>query len=532
MGTRFYLLNNLEVSSGTLPNSSTSISATTPSQIGDSGNIRRALSIIGVNDPDISVSISTAANQNAQPSLIVRFVSDPIKAQTFSNQTISIHIAAQEGAAASNFLVTPSIAIWRPSTGSLVGRISDLTTSSSEPGTSETALSFTIASTTQQTSIDQDVLIFEIWRDSTTQSMSTSYSNAINFSGNTVDSTTSNAAYIEFGTTNVVFQPQQYAQTQALISAFVTEGTSIATVGNAGSITLSGLNAHDVIIISIFSPSSILDATYDSISEISVGTFTSNGLTNKHWIHPFHVPLGVSSVTITIPNNSATRLAHAVAYRYANDSTNTTIYRYIPAVGLPVQTTTTGTNPSIGSPPYSKGHELYFGSIGEATATNATPGNGYHALTAVVSGSLSLANEYYEDVVSTQEVNFTNSNSVEWEGQASKLVTVVLNYQLAQAQAQITGAAVVAQIFGQAQTDIKAISLGFGQAQADIKAIISTYGQAQANIKAVIAQFAQAQATIATTEFSFAQANAYIYIPQIARPIADISNTGWLGVVI
>ena len=172
--------------------------------------------------------------------------------------------------------------------------------------------------------------------------------------------------------------------------------------------------------------------------------------------------------------------------------------------------------------------------------------------------------------------------------QVNAWLKVTDNVTFAQAQARIVATyKVVAQsnadirqtytIFAQAQAHIKVLgTTGYAQSQADIKQTYSVVAQANAWIKttannvyaqsgawirATYQSYAQSAATIKSTYYGYAQANAsiilsglivyaqaqvqiravgnnyaqalgYIYIPQYARPIADISNNGWIRVVI
>jgi hypothetical protein len=102
-------------------------------------------------------------------------------------------------------------------------------------------------------------------------------------------------------------------------------------------------------------------------------------------------------------------------------------------------------------------------------------------------------------------------------------------YAQANTYIKITG--IVA--FAQAQADIKATYVFYGQAQAWIKNTYRGYAQAQSHIVVRdIRVYAQAGATIRAYSYMYAQALVWIYIPQIARPIADISNDGnWVGTI-
>lgn len=227
MATKLYFRAATSTVAGTLPASNASISATSPSQIGDSGTNRSMNTTKG--SSQTSIAITTAANINAQPSLIGRFVSDRLASQTFALTSvgdISLSIGGSESNAASNFQIRISLATWRPSTGAIVTRIHDLATNATlEPGTTETSLTATnAAGGTSATVADGDVLICEIWRDSTVQANATARTNTIFYDGTTEASTTTNAAFINFPNDTLLFAPQQFVQSQAKINAFGVQG--------------------------------------------------------------------------------------------------------------------------------------------------------------------------------------------------------------------------------------------------------------------------------------------------------------------
>ncbi len=60
----------------------------------------------------------------------------------------------------------------------------------------------------------------------------------------------------------------------------------------------------------------------------------------------------------------------------------------------------------------------------------------------------------------------------------------------------------------------------------------NSFAQAQADIVQVYKVYAQAQADIKQTLIRVGQAQAYIYISQIAVPVSDFSNSGWIRVVL
>lgn len=136
---------------------------------------------------------TTGASNTAQYFPVRRFVSPPLAAQTIPATANSLLL--QAGLQTSNASTSPiffrfgCLAVWRPSTGALVGRLLDKVTTgggassiasmawhqSSAAGLFDTpAAALTIQ--------DNDVLIFEMWV-AVTQSMSTAYTTWVQFDG-------------------------------------------------------------------------------------------------------------------------------------------------------------------------------------------------------------------------------------------------------------------------------------------------------------------------------------------------------------
>lgn len=205
MPTKFYWHDVATSNAGTLPGTGISVSVTTPTQIGSGVNRSMDAAIGGA---QTSRLITTLAQTGTQSAMIARFLSAPIAAQTIASQTITVRLGASEANANSDFLPLAVIAVWRPGTGALVGRIADLVSSgSTEPGTGETAISFQILATNGIVVLDGDVLVFEIWRAANTQVMATAYTNTVFYDGTTEGSTTSNAAHVEFTNNVALYTP-------------------------------------------------------------------------------------------------------------------------------------------------------------------------------------------------------------------------------------------------------------------------------------------------------------------------------------
>src|SRR5947209_3318571 len=100
MVLKFYLHNATTGDTGTLPATTASISGSVPTKIA-SGTNRSMDATIGV--AQTSVALTTNANQVGQPSLIARFCSAPIAAQTIASQAFALHAASSMSSALSAF---------------------------------------------------------------------------------------------------------------------------------------------------------------------------------------------------------------------------------------------------------------------------------------------------------------------------------------------------------------------------------------------------------------------------------------------
>ncbi len=194
---------------GTLPAAGVSVSATSPSQIATGGDTNRiADTTIGASAQTSNV-LTTLANQNAQPSLILRCVSAPIGAQTIAAQLLTFGVGGSDSNTNSNFNIVPILAVWRPSTGSLVGHIWDgvggggggMVVGANSTTQVWSANNNTADNTTSVTSQDGDIIVFEWWRYNGVQSMSTAYTNTVFYDGTTEGSATNSATFLNFPNT-------------------------------------------------------------------------------------------------------------------------------------------------------------------------------------------------------------------------------------------------------------------------------------------------------------------------------------------
>jgi hypothetical protein len=207
--SRFYFHDATTSDTGTLPGATTIDTTTSPSQTATGASTNRSMDA-NLGASQTSIALTSLANTSAQPSWFRRFLSAPIGAQTISNaQTVTIACGASESSTNSNFLVNAGVYVWRPSGGgSLVGSLTPQNwggPAAAEPSTAETWVTGSVGSESASvTSQDGDVLVVEIWRDSSTQSMSTAYTNTFFYDGTTETSASNAASYIDFSTAIVM----------------------------------------------------------------------------------------------------------------------------------------------------------------------------------------------------------------------------------------------------------------------------------------------------------------------------------------
>lgn len=242
--SKFYLHDAATADTGTLPAVTSSISTrgnaeTTPNKSMDD--------VAG--SAQTSATISTSASTIQQFHKLARFLSAPLTAQTISAQNWTFRIAAAESNANSNMFLGLSIAVWRPSTGALVGRIFDGpgagTSLGTEPGTTETAEAVMTVSGSAVTAQTGDILVVEIWTVST-QAMATSYTQTVYYDGATEGSATDQAAYVAPTTAVSMFVPPTITPTTGIsatstVSGSVSPGRPIAPdTGISATSTVSG----------------------------------------------------------------------------------------------------------------------------------------------------------------------------------------------------------------------------------------------------------------------------------------------------
>jgi hypothetical protein len=210
MATKFYLLDGATTDTGTLPSgfaAADDASLTSSVNVSGADTNRTASTTISGTAGQRSGVLTTLANVNAQPSLLRRFVSDPIAAQTIGVQTLGYGCATSESSTNSDFLAQFRVSLWRPGTGALVGFLTFGTTSP-EATTSEVWISGNIAAaTTSRTALDGDIIVIEAWRPVTVQLMATAYTNTFFYDGTTEGSATTPASFINFPNTLTFYTP-------------------------------------------------------------------------------------------------------------------------------------------------------------------------------------------------------------------------------------------------------------------------------------------------------------------------------------
>jgi hypothetical protein len=158
MATKFYLHRAATGDSGTLPGSGVTISASTPNRIDDGTNYSA--------DTTISAVASTDRGDfTAGPNdLLIRFCSGPLAAQTISG-TCQISGAIMTGGGGT-FALKFAVAVWRPSTGALVGRLWDGIGGSTDLSNMNPTLTWYNGSARTMSGVTAqkgDILVFEVW---------------------------------------------------------------------------------------------------------------------------------------------------------------------------------------------------------------------------------------------------------------------------------------------------------------------------------------------------------------------------------
>ena len=196
MATKFYFHDATTGNTGTLP--AGKHSASTPSVTATGANTQRSMD--GTKGTtQTSSALTTLASTSAQPCLFRMFESTPLQAQTISAGNWQLSMAGSEANANANLHFTACVYVWRPSTGAVVGSlIFDLAAASTiEPSTSETAVTDATISGGSVTALSGDILVCEIWRDTTVQGNAIARVNTFFYDGTTEASASTNAAFLQ-----------------------------------------------------------------------------------------------------------------------------------------------------------------------------------------------------------------------------------------------------------------------------------------------------------------------------------------------
>lgn len=147
-----------------------------------------------------SITKASSAVTTAQKNFFVTIfiVQSPLAAQTFGAGNWFISSSVSESNSNANFGWSCCVYVWRPTGGTLVGRIIDAANSGTAIGGALTATGETFRSNfvagSNVTCAAGDILVIEFWEVST-QGMATSYTDTIFYDGTTETSTTSSATY-------------------------------------------------------------------------------------------------------------------------------------------------------------------------------------------------------------------------------------------------------------------------------------------------------------------------------------------------
>jgi hypothetical protein len=214
MATRLYLQATSNLLSGTFPTASTSsVGAPSWSAVG--------ATTIRMMDYEIGPSMSNLGGTSGAVTTILKglfgmFVSPPIVGdQTIGGGTWTFNAADSESNLAANaWFSMVNVYVWRPSTGSKVGTISDTGTQSGglEPLATTIQVSTFTRTTSAISALSGDVIMFEAWT-SHVQGAATARNMRLYFGGTTVNTTenavvTNHASFVEMSE-EVRFSPPQ-----------------------------------------------------------------------------------------------------------------------------------------------------------------------------------------------------------------------------------------------------------------------------------------------------------------------------------
>ena len=266
---KFYFHDATTSNTGTLP--SGEHSASSPSVTETTATTQRSMDgSAGSSQTD--AHLTSLANTTAQPSLFRMFESGPLAAQTIAAGNWQLSMAAKEDAAAANMHLCMCLYAWRPSTGAVVGSAivdspSATTGNVAEPGTSQTAVTDTSISGSAVTVQDGDILVCEIWHDSTHQGASATHIETFYYDG-TTEGSTSNCASFLLAPSNVYMQGDAVPTLQVACHGYP-QGNGAGSTNQTSLAINPGSAVDDVLFIFVGIASASITSTGVSSSRTS-----------------------------------------------------------------------------------------------------------------------------------------------------------------------------------------------------------------------------------------------------------------------
>lgn len=246
MATRLFFHDAVNALSGTFPTTEQSTVGAPTLKAPTADTLRTMGSITGTSM--VTYSITASATVAQQIAFCAYFCSAPLDSiQQIPPQPTRLNIANRENSANMNFgadLRTVAYA-WRPSTGALVGYITDglVATGDAEPAAlSIRSNNCSVTSTVTISCAAGDVIICEIWQIFT-QGVSTAQQGATYFDGTTITLTTGNvvtshASFYELETSTLTFaQPTISGSFAVTLDTATVAATGIVKIAGAGSIS-------------------------------------------------------------------------------------------------------------------------------------------------------------------------------------------------------------------------------------------------------------------------------------------------------
>lgn len=212
MTQKFYLHRASPTDSPTTGEKSTSMPVGTLNNIAATeGSLNGTIGVGQVQDT--YNSLAQTADQDAY---ISRFSSPALLAGTYGSGTWSFELGTTEGNNAANAFLALAVYFWRPSNNTKVGTVYDSHTSLGAEWTVSQGVTSVTFSGSNVTIQDNDILVVEIWQHAT-QSMGSSYSNAISYDGATEGSTSDTAAFLNAPADIPLFAPPATGRSFAVI---------------------------------------------------------------------------------------------------------------------------------------------------------------------------------------------------------------------------------------------------------------------------------------------------------------------------